>query len=78
MAPPAMVMMGEGIGTMICSIKPPPNMAARGWVWIAERIASKILVISYTSRKKTDGSCVFLEKKVEGGRKMGEVFLCFV
>jgi len=26
-APPAIVIIGEGIGTMICSIKPPKNMA---------------------------------------------------
>lgn len=41
-APPDIVMIGEGIGTMICSTTPPINMDKVPWVLIMARIVLRI------------------------------------
>jgi hypothetical protein len=41
-APPDIVMIGEGIGTIICSIKPPRSIAKGPLVLMRARIKSRI------------------------------------
>lgn len=51
-APPDMVMMGEGMGTMICSTTPPMNIDKAPWVLTIARIALRIWVMRKSIARK--------------------------
>ena len=55
-APPAIVIIGEGMGTIICSTTPPVNIAKKPFFWIMARIDSRILVIIYGNTKNMGGA----------------------
>lgn len=63
MAPPAIVMIGEGIGTMICSTRPPINIAREPLLLIRARIDSRIFSMGLVYRGKNKGKRVKRKRK---------------